>query len=232
MTWRPPRSRKRAYVRAWVLRHRGIPARLAISAGRMLPSALGTASAFPDYITFVAQKPRTHAPLSTLNPHPRGWRPMTRGRGGGWPSVGYSTGARTFRRRVSSPALSVAGWGHSSALSHVSSRPPLSSVRRVFPGTASSNRHLPVWSGVFRRNTGVKTDPAIPLGGSSVYSILRLHHVQGAFPRLCVRAARHGVATCAQRSSLRVGCVVPPFIAWRPHPPVWRSPSHFPAPRL
>ncbi len=35
-------------------------------------------------------------------------------------------------------------------------------------------------------------------------------------------------AACAQRSSLRVGCVVPPFIAWRPHPPVWRSPSDFP----
>ena len=35
-------------------------------------------------------------------------------------------------------------------------------------------------------------------------------------------------AACAQRSSLWVGCVVPPFIAWRPHPPVWRSPSHFP----
>ncbi len=110
--------------------------------------------------------------------------------------------------------------------------PPQYSVRRVFPGTASSNRHLPVWSGVFRGNTGVKTDPAILLGGSSVYSVLRLHHVQGGFPRLCVRAARHGVATCAQRSSLRVGCVVPPFNAWRPHPPVWRSPSHFPAPRL
>ena len=80
------------------------------------------------------------------------------------------------------PCLSIAGWGHSSALSHVFSRPPLSSVRRVFPGTASSNRHLPVWSGVFRGNTGVKTDPAIPLGGSNVYSILRLHHVQGQFP--------------------------------------------------
>ena len=36
-------------------------------------------------------------------------------------------------------------------------------------------------------------------------------------------------ATCAQRSSLRVGCVVPPLIAWRPHPPVWKAPPHFPA---
>ncbi len=25
-----------------------------------------------------------------------------------------------------------------------------------------------------------------------------------------------------------MGCVVPPFIAWRPHPPVWRSPCDFP----
>ena len=50
---------------------------------------------------------------------------------------------------------------------------------------------------------------------------------------------RHSASTCgprlqrrhlrAQRSSLRVGCVVPPLIAWRPHPPVWATPLHFPA---
>ena len=26
-----------------------------------------------------------------------------------------------------------------------------------------------------------------------------------------------------------MGCVVPPLIAWRPHPPVWTAPPHFPA---
>ena len=36
--------------------------------------------------------------------------------------------------------------------------------------------------------------------------------------------------TCAQRSSLRPGCVVPAINAWRPHPPVRRTPCHFPAP--
>ena len=25
-----------------------------------------------------------------------------------------------------------------------------------------------------------------------------------------------------------MGCVVPPLIAWRPHPPVWKAPPHFP----
>ena len=38
-----------------------------------------------------------------------------------------------------------------------------------------------------------------------------------------------GRATCAQRSSLGTGYVVPPFLAWRPHPPVRRTPVHFPA---
>ena len=37
---------------------------------------------------------------------------------------GRGTGARTGRWRVSSPALSVAGWVHSSTIGHVSSRPP------------------------------------------------------------------------------------------------------------
>lgn len=35
--------------------------------------------------------------------------------------------------------------------------------------------------------------------------------------------------TWAQGSSLHRGYVVPSFIAWRPHPPVWRPPPHFPA---
>ena len=74
----------------------------------------------------------------------------------------------------------------------------------------------------------VKADPAIPPSRTRVYSVLRLHRPPAqAIPPLC---AGLGCLTAAraQRSSLWVGCVVPPFIAWRPHPPVWRSPSHFP----
>ena len=37
-------------------------------------------------------------------------------------------------------------------------------------------------------------------------------------------------ATCAQRPSLRSGCVVPGLIAYRPHPPVRRTSRLFPAP--
>ena len=55
MAWRPPRSRSSAYVRAWVLRHRGIPAPLAIAVGRMLPSVLMRTSASRTYQLFGAQ---------------------------------------------------------------------------------------------------------------------------------------------------------------------------------
>ena len=74
----------------------------------------------------------------------------------------------------------------------------------------------------------VKADPAMPpsrpaftpaFGGAS--------HRTGSPPQRAVPGVL--AATCAQRSSLRAGCVVPPFIAWRPHPPVWGTPSHFPA---
>ena len=54
MAWRPPRSRCSAYVRAWVLGHRGIPAPLAIAVGRMLPSALDEDLGIPDYVPFGA----------------------------------------------------------------------------------------------------------------------------------------------------------------------------------
>ena len=45
------------------------------------------------------------------------------GRNAGYP-VGWGTGARIRRWRVSIPALSVAEWEHSSTIDHVSSRPP------------------------------------------------------------------------------------------------------------
>ena len=63
MTWRPPRSRCSAYVRAWVLGHRGIPARLAISAGRMLSSAEGKTSTSRTIIFSVLALP-AHAPVN------------------------------------------------------------------------------------------------------------------------------------------------------------------------
>ncbi len=47
--------------------------------------------------------------------------------------------------------------------------------------------------------------------------------------RLDVRGRGFNGSTWAQRSSLRSGYVVPPFNAWRPHPPVWFPPVHFPA---
>ena len=55
MARRPPRSRCSAYVRAWVLRHRGIPPPLAIAVGRMLPSAMGEDLGIPDEGPFGAQ---------------------------------------------------------------------------------------------------------------------------------------------------------------------------------
>lgn len=47
--------------------------------------------------------------------------------------------------------------------------------------------------------------------------------------RLNVRYAVSNGSNWAQRSSLLQGCVVPVIIAWRPHPPVWLPPAHFPA---
>ena len=47
--------------------------------------------------------------------------------------------------------------------------------------------------------------------------------------RPSVRLPARVIATCAQRSSLRPGCVVPHILACRPHPPVRRTPRPFPA---
>ena len=47
--------------------------------------------------------------------------------------------------------------------------------------------------------------------------------------RLDVRGRGFNGSTWAQRSSLRPGYVVPTLNAWRPHPPVWFPPVHFPA---
>ncbi len=68
MAWRPPRSRCSAYVRAWVLRHRGIPAPLAISVGRMLPSAKERTSASRTINLSVLNSPARTRPCQRLTP--------------------------------------------------------------------------------------------------------------------------------------------------------------------
>ena len=47
--------------------------------------------------------------------------------------------------------------------------------------------------------------------------------------RLSVRYLGFSDPTWALRSSLRLGFSVPAFHAWRPHPPIWFPPNHFPA---
>ena len=68
MAWRPPRSRCRAYVRAWVLRHRGIPAPLAIAVGRMLPSALSDDLGIPNDVLSMLNSPARTRPCQRLTP--------------------------------------------------------------------------------------------------------------------------------------------------------------------
>ena len=68
MAWRPPRSRCSAYVRVWILRPRGIPARLAISAGRMLSSAEGKTSTSRTIILSMLNSPTRTRPCQRLTP--------------------------------------------------------------------------------------------------------------------------------------------------------------------
>ena len=90
----PPRQRDdmetsqvpSAYVRAWVLRHRGIPSHIG---GSDAPSTNDKASASRTIKFSVLNSP--HAPLSTLNPRPRERVPMTRGGSGGSPSPSRRT---------------------------------------------------------------------------------------------------------------------------------------------
>ena len=74
----------------------------------------------------------------------------------------------------------------------------------------------------------IKADPAMPPRRPTFTPAFGcVGHRTGYPPQRAVPG--FNAATCAQRSSLRVGCVVPPLIAWRPHPPVWTAPPHFPA---
>ena len=80
--WRSLRSLRKTYVRAWVLRHREARIRLTKPAYPVLPSANWTASALRTSGFSLLYGPRPHAPLSTLNLHPRGRRSITRGESG------------------------------------------------------------------------------------------------------------------------------------------------------
>ena len=68
VAWRPPRSRCSAYVRAWVLGHRGIPAPLAIAVGRMLPSVSNEDLGIPDVGLSVLNSPARTRPCQRLTP--------------------------------------------------------------------------------------------------------------------------------------------------------------------
>ena len=74
--------------------------------------------AIADIHSFGAQQPRTHAPLSTLDPRPRERWPMTRGEGGGLPSpscrtsTGYTGSSQPGARSIadSTCPTSFRGW--------------------------------------------------------------------------------------------------------------------------
>ena len=94
--------------------------------------------------------------------------------------------------------------------------------------TASSIRHPTVRYGAFRSSVEVKADPAMPPIGYCVYAALRRHQPPIDRPPLCAEtsAAPSPPEPRGPRSD-RV-CVVPAINAWRPHPPVRRTPCHFP----
>ena len=65
----------------------------------------------------------------------------------------------------------------------------------------------------------VKANPAMPPSRPAFTPAFGcVRHRQAL--RLDGRGLGFNAATCALRSSLRMGYVVPPLIAWRPHPPV------------
>ena len=82
--------------------------------------------------------------------------------------------------------LRIASAGLSPASTATSLAAP---VRRIFPGTASSIRHLTVQHRAFRSIVEVKADPAMPPIGYCVYSALRRRHHRLIF-RHCVRKRR------------------------------------------
>ncbi len=84
-----------------------------------------------------------------------------------------------------------------------------------------------VWSLPTSR-PALKSDPRRSRKALCVYSSLRYRPHQLRHPPLCAEPPGDSDTTWAQRSSLRMGCVVPSVITSRPHPPVWRPPPHFP----
>ncbi len=97
-----------------------------------------------------------------------------------------------------------------------------SPVRLQAPGTRKFSGH-PSW--LPRR---IKSDPDMPRLTLQFGSAFGAASAKG-HSRLKVRDLGFHRATRAQRSSLRRGYSVPALNAWRPHPPVWFPPTHFPA---
>jgi len=97
-----------------------------------------------------------------------------------------------------------------------------SPVRLQAPGTCTVQQR------VSPARPGVKSDPNMPHRPS------RLARAFGTAStakqvRLNVRSRGSDRPTWAQRPSLRRGYHVPALDAYRPHPPVWSPPTHFPA---
>jgi len=147
------------------------------------------------------------------------------------------------RRRLSGRALARAalGWEFPLAtlsimervprppIAHVASRPPYHAVRGVFPSTASS-----AGTPQCGREPSATSLRASVCSLTSLRTVVRLLQPSRRAsacqaPRLCVRTWGVARPTCAQRSSLPQGAVGPSCLAWRPHPPVCRPPSHCPA---
>jgi hypothetical protein len=97
-----------------------------------------------------------------------------------------------------------------------------SPVRLPAPGTVQFGR------GPSRCGRPLKSDPDIPGHHTGLPTPSRALPPEGNSATED-RAWTAGDPTWALRSSLRQGYSVPAIDAWRPHPPVWFLPSHFPA---
>jgi hypothetical protein len=116
-------------------------------------------------------------------------------------------------------------------MGHVSSRPPLRFRTSGFPQYGSKRQAPPSSAGAFRAEMehALTPDPWQTWTSRRVYASLR----SGFDPRGSLDSGDETLAlhpiTCALRSSLHVGSVVPLFNAWRPHPPLCRPPNTLPS---
>ena len=98
-----------------------------------------------------------------------------------------------------------------------------SPVRLQAPGTCKFGTK-PSWL-----RSRLKSGPDNTPFAESVCSALRGRPGQLDSPLQSVGPLTAVDLTWALGSSLQLGYVVPTILAWRPHPPVWWPPSHFPA---